>query len=126
MADWNVRIGVIYSSVYLPFTLGQSILESTTQKLLGAVGEEPRPDVLWSLRYSQQKSSVEDYIRHVGEVKPLIPSNVLLLSEPSTDLVFDDRILECVRTTWQKVTGESEGFMHFQDREIGAYDDDDP
>lgn len=118
--------GVIYSSVYLPLAPGQSILESAIQKVLGAVDEEPRPDVLWSLRYSQQKSSVEDYVRNPREAKPLASSKVLLLSEPSTDLVFDDCILEPVRTAWQKVTGETEGFMHFEDREIGAYYDDDP
>ena len=121
-----MRIGIIYSSVHLPLALGQSILRSAVQKLLGVVDEEPRPDVLWSLQYSQPKSSVEDYVQSPIEAKSVVPSEVLLLSEPSTDLVFDDRILERVRISWQKVTGESEGFMHFEDREIGAYDDDDP
>ncbi|KAL9108420.1 MAG: hypothetical protein Q9187_008292, partial [Circinaria calcarea] len=107
-----------------PMGQWQSILESAIQGLLGAIGEEPRPSVLWSLRYSQQKSSVEDNIPNPMESEASVPSKVLLLSDPSTDLVFDDRILERVRTTWQTVTGESDGFMQFEDREIGAYDDD--
>ena len=49
--------------------------------------------------------------------------NVLFLSEPKLDLAFDDRVLEEVRDAWQKITGEKEGFMMFEERGESGEDD---
>jgi Rab proteins geranylgeranyltransferase component A len=49
--------------------------------------------------------------------------NVLIFPPPSLDLVFDDSILERVKTFWRKITNKGEGeedsrdFMVFEDRE---------
>ena len=50
----------------------------------------------------------------------------LKLPSPSTDLVFDDGVLDSVRWAWQKIIGEevdSDEFLVFLERE-GQEDDD--
>ena len=81
------------------------------------------PRVLWTLRYSQSTHELIDGARpgiaaHVGS------DQILKISEPSVDLAFDDTVLREVRHVWQRISGQEDGFMHFEDREVGAFDDD--
>jgi len=46
------------------------------------------------------------------------------LGDTGVDLAFDDVVLQDVRRSWQMIVGEEDGFLQFEDREVGAYDDD--
>jgi hypothetical protein len=60
--------------------------------------ESPKPLVLWSLQYQQHHS---------------------------LDLVFDEIVLDDVRSLWREIVGEGEGeFLVFEDRNpVGDEDD---
>ena len=53
-----------------------------------------------------------------------ISAQSMTFSESSTDLAFDDSVLRQVRRAWQIVTSKTNGFMEFEDREVGEYDED--
>ena len=53
------------------------------------------------------------------------PNEPIIFPESSVDLAFDDSILKDVKDAWEQISGETEGFMQFDDREVGAYDDED-
>ncbi|KAK3721984.1 Rab proteins geranylgeranyltransferase component A [Vermiconidia calcicola] len=109
---------VIYSSIAMPHDSGLPHLERAVASLLGAVREQPSPQVLWSLRYQQQHADFEHSLMNAQE-------GVIVLSSLSCDLVLEDSSLDKVKIAWQKITGESENaFMNFDPRE-GANDEDD-
>lgn len=85
-------------------------------KLLAAHdhGEEK---LLWSLHFKKKHASTVD------STNPSASTGVHILRDTSSDLAFNDEMLQQVRAEWQDITGESTGFMDFGDREVGAYDD---
>ena len=96
------------------------------QQLLETIHDETRPDILWTLRYSQcftqwpiQASPPEN---GQGAERQ---GGTILFPEPVIDLAFDDGVLRDVMTAWQEISGQAEGFMQFEDREVGAYEDED-
>lgn len=116
------RIGVIYGSICLSTTEGKQWLNRAVSALLSSVSNSNGlpAETLWSLSYSQRQSLRSDD----GEEEPDISGQSIIFSDPSTDLVFDDSILREVRKAWQVVTGKTNGFMEFEDREVGEYEDD--
>ena len=96
------------------------MLDLAIQRFLDSIKEDPKPLVLWSLKYTQlyQPSDVG-----LGES---VGNNggILKFPDSSPDLAFEDSIFENVRTAWQRISGQTDGFMNFDDREVGAYDDD--
>ena len=58
-----------------------------------------------------------------GDTGPEITDRNVLFSKSSADLAFDDSVLREVRTAWQHITGNDSGFMEFEDREVGEYDE---
>ena len=88
------------------------------QSLLQGVDEGKVPEVLWKMQFTQQArtSSQPSLAEGTNE-------HVIMLPPLSTDVVFEDSVLESVRTAWQQITGESEeAFMKFEARE-GAGED---
>ena len=110
--------------MHLPREAGYKALELSVQHLLDIIEEEPRPSVLWSLQYSRKSAEVINTVEETTQAKTLLPSGVLQLSDLEPDLAFADGILQHVRNAWQKVTGNSEGFMQFENREHNPLDDD--
>lgn len=44
--------------------------------------------------------------------------NILCFPPPSLDLIFDDKMIDRVKSVWQKIMGEdAQGFMTFEDKE---------
>ncbi|MCJ1284844.1 Rab proteins geranylgeranyltransferase component A [Xylographa opegraphella] len=108
---------VIYAS-----TLGSDafdLLDIAIQKFFMTFAEEERPSTLWKLQYSQQQPHQE----HESQPKIDINDGINSFPESGTDLAFDDSTLATVREAWNKISGDTEGYMQFEDREIGAYDD---
>ncbi len=108
-------------------TDGFDCLKQAVQALLDAVEEneaKKQPAVLWSLQYLQRASiaSHTSEADHLPKTRDLLP-NILKLPEPSTGLSLDDSIIGDVKKAWQEVNGSVDGFMVFEDREVGAYDD---
>ena len=91
------------------------------EALLESVEEESKPEVLWTLQYSQRVSHSKR--SEVEGFKSEVMTSVLLFPELHAGLSFDDSILDHVKEAWQKITGNVDGFMEFEDRETGAYDD---
>ena len=75
---------------------------------------------MWTLSYAQVENTKAENI----EEGPVVEKSQIQFSEASTDLVFDDLVLREVRKAWQQVTGKVNGFMEFEDREAGEYDED--
>ena len=95
---------------------------ATDALLRATVVGQQIPDTLWSLSYSQEASSAESSISQ-DNVGPVIENQTVSFSNSSTDLAFDDGVLREVRKAWQQISGNEEGFMDFEDREVGEYDD---
>ena len=85
--------------------------------LLETVGEQPVPQVLWSMQYHQRTSTSSQI--QVGNT-----GGVIVLPSLSQDLALDDNVLEYVQRAWQRITGEDqETFLKLEARE-GMEDDD--
>ncbi len=87
--------------------------------------EQQNTRVLWELRYTEQHTNPL-YIKPRTNSNPKngLERRILICPDTSAPLVFDDSILECIQSAWRNISGEKEGFMVFEDREAGAYDDD--
>ena len=101
------------------------LLSTAIGKLLDAIHEDMRPITIWSLRYSQQHPAPQEVDNSAKKTDGDGLRKIIMISEPVIDLAFDDSVLREVRTTWQQITGQSEGFMQFEDREAEADDDND-
>lgn len=112
--------GAIYASTLLPGPAGYGLLDRALEKLSGTF-EEPKPIILWSLRYAQHYPS-SDASKATDVAKD---GGIINFAESSVDLAFDDGVLEDVRRAWTNITGETNGFMQFEDRETGYNDGDD-
>ncbi|KAI9863146.1 MAG: Rab proteins geranylgeranyltransferase component A [Trichoglossum hirsutum] len=118
---------VLYASVSAEARHGHSLLDKAIESLLGGVGGDISPEVLYQIRYTQTSASpLSDKVPQELETPPTTlntPKNVLLFPSPSLGLVFDDSILERVKMFWGVIVGESrdeedgEDFMVFEDRE---------
>jgi hypothetical protein len=82
--------------------------------LLESIKEDPRPEVLWTLEYTQKHADMTPE-RELG--KELGGDHVLAFSNSTGDLAFDDDVIREVQRCWQQITGQSEGFMAFEDRQ---------
>ena len=107
----------------MPAMEGKQWLNRAVSALLSSVSDQTGPPAktLWSLSYSQKQSPrMSDVDEELD-----ISGQRMTFSDSSTDLVFDDSVLRQVRRAWQVVTGKTNGFMEFEDREVGEYDEDD-
>ncbi|KAL9128149.1 MAG: hypothetical protein Q9217_003123 [Psora testacea] len=97
-----------------------SLLKIAVTEFLNSVHEDPRPQVLWCMHYTQ------DMLQ-----SPVTPTNskpeILKISEVTSSFVLEDDLLRNVRTAWECVVGEEkgDGFMTFADREdVGQGEED--
>lgn len=115
--------GVIYASSEASKETGQEWLQKALDTLLTSYGKD-KPEILWSLSYNETGG---DMIVASPSPEPVLRRNeddkALVFPNAPVDLAFDDRVLYHVKKSWEAISGESEGFMQFQDRE--TYDDND-
>jgi hypothetical protein len=84
--------------VYTSTSGPQELAPLAVERLLLSVEDLPTPRVLWSLQYQQHKS---------------------------LDLVFDESILDDVKSQWREIDGENGGeFLMFEDRNPVGGDED--
>lgn len=77
---------------------------------LSGVAEEPRPSVLWCMKYQQSFASTPAQPQRTGPVLPL--------QSLSPDLALCDELLENVKAAWRQITHDDETtFMKFEARE---------
>ncbi|GAB7328858.1 hypothetical protein MBLNU13_g00734t1 [Cladosporium sp. NU13] len=97
---------VLYASIALPVEQGIPRLTTAVEDLLqGLDGASGR--VLWSLKYHQRNFSLSG-----GS-----DANTIILPNVPVELGLPDSVLDDVRSAWQKITGDTEGFMIFEARE---------
>ncbi|KAI9768952.1 MAG: Rab proteins geranylgeranyltransferase component A [Geoglossum simile] len=119
---------VLYASVSAESGYGYSLLDQAIESLLESFDSDPSPEILYNMKYTQISTSLSpdkmELDLQTSAFMSNSPENVLLFPTPSLDLVFDDTILECVKTFWRKITGKDENededsgdFMVFEDRE---------
>ena len=114
---------MVYASVRALADEGRRWLEIALASILAAMTEQESPKCLWTLFYSQ-KTAVKQSSSSNEDSGPEISDNTITLSDLSTDLAFDDAVIREVRKAWQHVSGKEMGFMHFEDREAGEYEND--
>lgn len=108
----DVTTGVLYASIALPAEQGIPRLITAVDDLLqGLHGSSGR--VLWSLKYHQSNISLS------GESD----ANTIILPNVPVELGLPDSVLNDVRSAWQQITGDTEGFLVFEARE-GMEDED--
>ena len=84
-----------------------------------SISESPNPQILWSLHYDQESTppaTTDDYDTNINCPQVSNP-HVLKLPDLSPGLVLEDDMLKHVRAAWQRIMGEDEGFMVFEERE---------
>lgn len=93
----------------------QSLLQSTARDH----GPALAPKVLWKMQFVQRVRNVPSggtnsaQGSHGG-----LGDSVITLPPLSTDVVFEDNVLEHVKRAWVRITGESEEvFMKFEARD---------
>ena len=101
------------------------LLATAINKMLDAIHEDMRPITVWSLRYSQHRLAPREDDNSTQKEDGKGHRRIIMISEPAIDLAFDDSVLREVRSAWQQITGQAEGFMQFEDREAETDDDDD-
>ena len=117
--------GVIYSSVGIEMeNVGYKWLDAALSALLHSIDGNEKVESLWKLQFyhlSEDEPNARDQRDEESDGEP-----VVYLSPPSsTDLAFDDGVLRDVRQVWQKLSGEIDGFMQFEEREASNNDDND-
>ncbi|KAE8144394.1 GDP dissociation inhibitor [Aspergillus avenaceus] len=109
---------VIYGSVSIPGSQGQSLIENAVHRLLQSA-TEAEAKIMWSLRYTQLGLGNDVADAHKWELQR--PSaNILRIPPPSLDLAFDDAMINLVKNAWKVIMGEEandDEFMNFEDRE---------
>lgn len=111
------RLGVIYAFTSFKGGPATQLLNNAVNALLSTVDVTPAPTVLWSLQFEQQPGATSD-----------VPSNtnpyILKFPPSSTDLAFDDSVLDRVMETWQRIVGDDAGdFLVYEDKETTAEED---
>ena len=105
----------MYVSTALPHDTGFAHLDRAVISLLESVGEQPVPEILWSLKYRQQSSTAPP--------STVVQDGTILLPALSQNLALDDSVMDEVKLAWSKITGENqEAFVQFDPRE-GLEDD---
>ena len=113
--------GVIYASAEVPKEAGQQWLRKALDAFLASY-EGDKPRILWTLSYHETGSDMITASPNDSWLQRNEDDNCLVFPNAPIDLAFDDKVLYHVKKAWEAISGESEGFMQFQDRE--AYDDD--
>ncbi|KAM0700731.1 hypothetical protein Q7P35_012452 [Cladosporium inversicolor] len=103
---------VLYASIALPAEQGITRLATAVDDVVrGLDGSSGR--ILWSLKYHQRN------IDQPGESH----ANTIILPNVPVELGLPDSVFGDVKSAWQQITGETEGFMVFEARE-GMEDED--
>ncbi|CAK3885350.1 related to rab geranylgeranyl transferase component A [Lecanosticta acicola] len=107
---------VLYASVAQAPESGFDRLDHAIKEFLSSTREEPKPAVLWCMKYQQRYASSPSTPQRTG---PL-----LVLHNLSSDLALEDSVLEDVKAAWQQITNDDETtFMKFEAREGTAEDE---
>ncbi|KAF2403249.1 hypothetical protein EJ06DRAFT_541950 [Trichodelitschia bisporula] len=90
-------------SIIYGFCCGESqgLLESAIATLLTAVNEPSTPHILWSLQFKQHHPTDSNQATSQNFAEA---TQVLSFPPPSSDLVFDDSILDSVKSVWERIT----------------------
>ncbi|MCJ1311560.1 Rab proteins geranylgeranyltransferase component A [Agyrium rufum] len=118
---------IIYASTLASEDTTSHVLNVAIHKLLSAVVEDSPPKVIWTMSYAELRAEhvsdqpVSSNEEHEGSKGSA--NQVIILPNMSADLSFDDGILAEIRLAWIKITGLEEGFLTFEDRELGVDDE---
>jgi hypothetical protein len=102
----NLATGVLYASVALPADEGKPLLSAAVKTLLQGL-QDASARVLWSLQYHQNCVIAPGSSGASTIILPNVPA----------DLGLSDSVLHSVKSAWQQLTGEADGFMMFEARE---------
>lgn len=108
----DVTTGVLYASIALPAKQGITRLTTAVDDVLRGL-DGSSGHILWSLKYHQRN------INQPGESD----ANTIILPNVPVELGLPDSVFGDVKSAWQRITGETEGFMVFEARE-GMEDED--
>ncbi|KAL9092814.1 MAG: hypothetical protein Q9165_004232 [Trypethelium subeluteriae] len=115
---------VLYASTSATGEKGFVLLKDAVDHVLQSLEELPAPTVLWSMQYEQMATATPAVFGGGGSTNTNTDGRVMLLPPVPLDLALDDRILESVRSVWEKIVGEgNNGFMVFEDREGAGGED---
>ncbi|KAL8917453.1 MAG: hypothetical protein Q9208_007947 [Pyrenodesmia sp. 3 TL-2023] len=129
---------IIYTSTTLTHPSASRLLQSAINALLDALNESPKPEIIWSLSYTQHHTTSS----HPSPSKDVNPTSsptasteqqrygIFHLKDLAPSLALEDEVLRDVRAAWECITADDRdergGFLQFEDREgLGGDDGDD-
>ena len=114
--------GVIYGSTLGSSEDAQDRLAQAVKRLIEACTEDATASLLWSLSYVASGPRVSKSPKLVDVSGS---GRIMTFPAPAQDLVFDDHVLDNVKTVWTTVMGaeaDDAAFMRFEDRPgMGAW-----
>lgn len=122
-------LGIIYGQILLPYPTGSTILKLAMEKFLAAVAENPKPDVLWNLSFTQKSlapndatapSTLHSKPENLTRTTAAAASpQIVPLLDLAPDVALEDSVLQNVHAAWKKIVGDDtgDGFLKFEDRE---------
>lgn len=116
---------VIYASTSLPNPTSSTLLARSVQKFLATVDEDPKPEILWTLHYTQYYTISSAATN--SSIDEVSSSPIICLPDVPPDMPVEDSVLDNVKQAWEKIvsTVTEEDFLIFEDREVMGEDEED-
>lgn len=122
---WWIDQGVIYASTSLSNPTSSTLLARSVQKFLATVDEDPKPEILWTLHYTQYYTISS--VATNPSIDEVSSSAILCLPDVPPDMPVEDSVLDNVKHAWEKIvsTVTEENFLIFEDRDVMGEDQED-
>ncbi|KAI9670855.1 MAG: Rab proteins geranylgeranyltransferase component A [Caeruleum heppii] len=114
---------VLYGSIQDEVGVDHSLLDLAVRRLLVCANGENTPEILFTMRYTQHSVGSRQLSDQSEPTDIQDKRRIIMLPPPSSDLVFDDGVLDRVRGAWESIMGDIGNgspvgdFMEFEDRE---------
>lgn len=107
-------LAILYASVGASESTGQALIKAALHAVLQTIDESPSPEVLWQIHYQQHSP------RAGSQAVTESDSRSIVFPSSSSDLAFDDSVLDRVKDAWEMITAGDEqrgNFLSFDKRE---------
>lgn len=123
----NLTTAIIHAQMsHSSQSTASQTLRLALKALLRSVDQEPKPDVLWIMSYTSHHEDIRAATGAEVEGVRRKKGPVLFLKPQPPGLVFEDSVLDDVRSAWERITKDDADrgeFMQFEEREAAMGED---